>query len=82
MALPGGPAGAGDVWQSKALGERELSDWPYQCQYQDRETLTCAVPLLGFDDARLTGLSGLRLDGDDHLVIILARTTLHEISIL
>ena len=45
-----------------------------------RGTLTCTVPLLGFDDARLTGLSGLRLDGDDHLVIILARTTLHEIS--
>ena len=48
---------------------------------RDRETLTCTVPLLGFDDARLTGLSGLRLDGDDHLVIILARTTFIEISL-
>ena len=42
---------------------------------------TCAVPLLGFDDAGLTGLPGLRLDGDDHLVIILARTTFIEISL-
>ena len=34
------------------------------------------VSLLGFDDARLAGLAGLRLDGDNHLVVILARTTL------
>ena len=40
---------------------------------------TCAVPLLSFDDAGLTGLPGLRLDGDDHLVIILAKTTLTQI---
>ena len=40
---------------------------------------TCAVPLLGFDDAGLTGLHGLRLNGDDHLVIILAKTTLTQI---
>ena len=48
---------------------------------RDGETLTCTVPLLSLDDAGLAGLSGLRLDGDDHLVVILARTTLHEICI-
>ena len=30
-----------------------------------------AVPLLRLDDARLAGLSRLRLDGDDNLVIVL-----------
>ena len=32
---------------------------------------TCAVPLLSLNDARLAGLPGLRLDGDNYLVVIL-----------
>ena len=32
---------------------------------------TCAVSLLGLNDARLAGLPSFRLDGDNYLVVIL-----------